>query len=154
MYSSMFESLNVSSFSAADRTAYIASLKSISPKSKTMMVLSCYSHRPHKIHWLPPARKTLLPGTQIVVYFSNEHYVQPRGAPSITYMPGMLAHTTLIGGGVKALSATLRTAAVRMLVCDAPMIVLLIAFPFTPGNAVEWGQTVAQRHIPHHNPCL
>ena len=35
MFSSMLESLNVSSFSAADRIAYVASLKLISPKSKS-----------------------------------------------------------------------------------------------------------------------
>lgn len=61
----------------------------------------------------------------IVVYYSNEHYLQPMGAPPIVYMRGMLAHTTITGSGVTAISSTLRAAVVRMLVVHAPMTMVI-----------------------------
>lgn len=48
-----------------------------------------------------------------MVFYSDEHYVQPKNAPPIGYEAGLLAHTTIVGGGVKDLGKTLRVAVVR-----------------------------------------
>ena len=97
MYTIIFRGHNASSFSAAHRKAYIASLRRISPKGKKDGC-ECHSLPLPMVHvWLCPPS----PDAKIFAYFTKEHYA------------GLLAHTTVVGGGSMALSRTLHAVVVR-----------------------------------------
>lgn len=127
MYTSMFQGQNTSSFGAVLRKAYVASLRKISPKGEMSRGSPAWlaSGLPlANTAWTPPGlclhplttyicTYTHWPGTRIVAYYSEEHYIQPKNAPAIVYEAGLLAHTTIVGGGVTGLSRMLRATAVR-----------------------------------------